>query len=275
MADDFDTVFEQLAQDAAKSVAEPPAPPVAEPPAPPAPPVAEPPAPPVVVPPESPPAAAPPAPPAAEPPVPPAPPVETPEQVTAREAFEASIKPYEPTEEEKQALAKMKEDFPNEYAAMETRLKSVDRDINARVHAAVVEAMKSVDTRLAPVEQTVSITAFDAHMNALHTAHPDFDALVPKVKDWIGTQPEYVRPALQAVYDRGTTKDVISLFADYKKATGSVVTPPPEVPSPAAKPAGADDLAPVSVKRAVTGPKGVPDKNDLEGAWAELSAADK
>ena len=264
MADDFDTVFEQLAQDAAKSVAEPPAPPVAEPPAPP-----------VVVPPESPPAAAPPAPPAAEPPVPPAPPVETPEQITAREAFEASIKPYEPTEEEKQALAKMKEDFPNEYAAMETRLKSVDRDINARVHAAVVEAMKSVDTRLAPVEQTVSITAFDAHMNALHTAHPDFDALVPKVKDWIGTQPEYVRPALQAVYDRGTTKDVISLFADYKKATRSFVTPPPEVPSPAAKPAGADDLAPVSVKRAVTGPKGVPDKNDLEGAWAELSAADK
>ncbi len=296
--DDFDTAFAELVAAADKGEVTPPAdetppasetPPATPPETPPAtppagetPPATPPETPPAETPPVAPPvAAAPPAtpvsaPPAAPPAPPPAPaaPVETPEQKTAREAFEASIKPYEPSEEEKAALAKMKVDFPGEYVAIEARLKSVDRDINARVYAAVKDVMQQMDGRLTPVEQTVNTTSLESHKAAIHAAHADFDAVVPKVAEWIKTQPAYLQPALQAVYDQGTTEDVIALVSDYKKAAGITAAPPTPTPKPApAAPADAADLAPVGTKRAITGPKGAPDKLDYDGAWNDLAAA--
>jgi hypothetical protein len=218
------------------------------------------------------PPAAPAAPAAAAPPA--DPPPETAEAKAAREAVEASIKPYEPSEAEVAALAKFKADFPNEYDAVEARLKSVDQTINARVYAAVQDMIKQVAPRLTAVETDTSQNAMERHVTALHTAHPDYDAVIVKVPDWIKTQPAYIQPALQRVYDQGTTQDVIAMVADYKKATGA---PAPAAPPPAApdKPADADDLTPVASKRTITSPKGAVDKSDYEGAWVELSAASK
>ncbi len=204
-------------------------------------------------------------------------PAETPEAKAAREAFEASITPYAPTADEVAALEQFKKDFPNEALAVEARLKSVDRDINARVYQAVQNLLQHMDGRLAPVEKTVTDTAVEAHVAALHAAHADYDAVIAKVPDWIKTLPSYAQAGAQAVYDRGTTQDVIALVNDFKKATGVATPTPAPAPAPAPKPApaGADDLAPVSSRRAAVTPTGTPDPNDFAGAFAEAAAAAK
>jgi len=292
VVDDFDKAFNEVvaSMEAIPSVDTPPVTPPAVPPAtPPEPPVVPPvdipkdtppapPADPVIVPvvppivPAAPAAAAPTPPPA--PTSPPASPPETPEAKTAREAFEKSIAPYVPTAEETAAEEKMKADFPGEYAAMMSKFKMTDHDINARVHTAIVDVMKQVAPRLATVEQTSRDGAFNAHVTALHTAHADFDAVVPKVAEWIKTLPSYAQVGAQAVFNEGTTQEVIALVAEYKKANNMATpippAPPPAPPAPPAKPkADGADLTPVSSRRPVTTPKGTPDMNDFDGAWAE------
>lgn len=144
---------------------------------------------------------------------------ETPEQKAAREQFEESIKAYEPTVEEKAALDKFQKDFPDEFAAMQARFKSVDRDINARVHAAVTAVLNHMNATVTPLTEGFNASSVEKHFAALHSAHSDYDEVIAKVPAWIETQPAYIRPALQKIYDSGTTSDVIALVSDFKKST--------------------------------------------------------
>ena len=203
-------------------------------------------------------------------------PAETPEAKAAREAFEQSIAPYTPTADEAAALEAFKREFPGEAMAVEARLKSVDRDINARVYEAVRKYAAAMEQRLVPVEQTVTKSAVEQHAAALHTAHSDYDVVITKVPDWIKTLPSYAQAGAQAVYDQGTTQDVIALVNDYKKAN-PMTTPAPAPAAPALKPApaGADDLTPVGSRRVAVTPTGAPDPNDFDGAFAEAAAAAK
>lgn len=211
---------------------------------------------------------------------------ETPEAKAAREAYEASLKPYEPTEAEVKALAQFEKDFPNEYAAMQARLKGVDREVNAKVHAALAGVMERMGSRLTAVEAVAGNTALDRHLAALHTAHADYDAVIVKVPAWIKSQPAYLQPAMQAAYDEGTTEDVIALVSDFKKATGVTTTTNDDGAAEkarleAARAAEAKEkarqeaaaLRPVGSRRSVAGPKGEADKNDYDGAFAEVAAA--
>lgn len=223
------------------------------------------------------PAAAAPAPVPAPPPTP-EPPKETPEQKAAREAFEESLKPYEPSAEEKAALDKFAKDFPEEYAAMEARFKSTDRVINARVHQAVQAVLQHMNATVTPIAEGYTADAQERHFAALHTAHADYDAVIAKFPDWVKTQPAYVQPALQHVYNEGSTQEVIAMVADMKKAAGIVPAAPAAAPAPTPAPtprpaSGADDLAPVGSRRVTPTPRGTPDPNDYDGAFAEAVRA--
>lgn len=211
---------------------------------------------------------------------------ETAEQKKTREDFEASIKPYEPTEDEKKALAKFKEDFPNEAAAVEARLKSVDRDINARVYQAVQSVLAHVNGRLAPVETGTASLALKAHLEVLHKAHADYDTVVDKIPTWIKTQSKLLQPTLQAAYDEGDTQSVLDLVAMYKKDTSTSITGKTQeqlaaeqrvVDDAAAKKKKADEeaaaLAPVGSKRTNTSPRGTPDPQDGDAAFNEAAEA--
>ncbi|MHB8388050.1 MAG: hypothetical protein ACYDBH_00550 [Acidobacteriaceae bacterium] len=205
------------------------------------------------------------------------PPAETPEQKHAREAFEASIKPYEFSDEEKNALEQFKKDFPNEALAVEARMKAIDREINARVYAAAQGLLQQVYSDFGPIAEGVTIDAQERHFAALHAAVPDYDAVITKIPSWIDTQPEYLRAPMRQVYEGGTTQDVLALVKSYKAAT-SISTPTPGAPTPAPTasalpPADAADLTPTPGKRTTAAPRGAPDKNDFDGAWAELEGA--
>ena len=109
--------------------------------------------------------------------------------------------------------------------------------------------------------------------------------MVEKGAGWIKIRPAYLRPAMQAVYDSGTTQDVIALVADFKKAAGTTAVDPAvaaaaaraaaEAAAKGGKKDGAADLEPVGSRRTTAAARGAPDKNDLDGAWEELTAATK
>lgn len=211
---------------------------------------------------------------------------ETPEQKETREKFEASLKPYEPTAEEVKALEVFEKEFPESAAAVKAKLKSVDRDINARVYQAVQAVLGHVHDRLAPVEKSSSEMTTAQHFAALHKAHEDYDAVIEKVPEWIKTQPALLQSAFQAAYDSGDTQSVLDLVASYKASAG--IFKKGETPEQAAakqKAADAaavkakkaqdeaDALAPVDSKRTNTSPKGKKDPNDETGAFEEAAEA--
>ncbi len=209
---------------------------------------------------------------------------ETPEQKKAREEFEASLVPYEPTAEEKAALAKFKEDFPESATAVEALLKSVDRAANARVYQTAQAMLAHFNNRLAPVETSAAELAMQAHFDAIHKAHADYDAVIDKVPDWIKTQSALLQPTLQKAFDEGDTQSVIDLVSMYKKAAGTVTETPEQAVAKqraaadaAVKAKKAADeaaaMAPVNSKRTNPSPKGAPDKDDYDGAFAEAAAA--
>ena len=223
--------------------------------------------------PAAPPATPPETPPATPPETPPATPPETPEQKAAREQVEAAIKPYEPTEEEKAALAKFKADFPGEYQAVEAQFKAHKQAFNAQVYDAVQNILKQVAPRLASVEQSAVDAENERHFTTVYAAHSDYDAVQPKLKPWIESLPPLDQPGRMAAYMHGDTKAVLALLADYKKANNMTTPTAPVAPAaPAApvkpKPDGSD-LAPVSSRRPVTTPKGEADPTDFDGAFNE------
>lgn len=218
-------------------------------------------------------------------PAPVAPPAETADQIAAREALEAALKDYEPTADEKVALDKFIKDFPEERVAILAEMKKLDRTVDQRVSKAVKDMLTIVYKDIAPIAQNTAELAQARHVNAIRTAHPDFDSVVDKIPEWIKTQPALLQSAYQQAYDTGSTDQVIQLATIYKTAAG-VVTPPvtpapvatppaaPAAPAPAAKPkpAGADDLVPVNSQRSVPAPTGGTDINDFDGAFAEMAA---
>ena len=114
--------------------------------------------------------------------------------------------------------------------------------------------------------------AEEQHFAELRKAHTDYDTVIEKVPEWIAKQPLRERVVLQQAYDSGTTRDVIDLVAEFKKATTTTSAAAPvttPVTTPVVKPKDGADLAPVGTKRVTTLPKGSPDKNDFDAAWAE------
>ena len=204
----------------------------------------------------------------------PEPVAETPEQKQAREDFEATLQPYKPSAEEEKALEKYRKDFPEEAVAIDALLKSRDRTVNAQIYQAVQAVLKQVGDVLGPVAANTQEMTRERHFTAIRGAHSDYDAVVGKIPDWIKTQPAYLRPAMQQVYDEGSAQDVIELVAGYKASVKPAVAAAPDLkPAPAAKPSDAADLEPVGGRRTAPGLRGTPDPNDFDGAFNEAAKA--
>lgn len=207
----------------------------------------------------------------------------------------AALAPYEFSEDEKKFLEKFKTDFPGEYAGMEARMKQMGQSTKAQIHAAVKEVEQRMNAALVPLAAQTEEQARAAHTTAIYTAHADFNDVVVKLPEWIKTQPAYLQPTMQAVYDKGDTQSVIALVSDYKKAAGIVVAPAAGVTAATGKTAAqiatetaaataaaaakaqaavdAAGLLPVSSKSTIPAAQGGTDKNDFDAAFAEASDA--
>lgn len=202
----------------------------------------------------------------------------------AADAAAALEAPYVMTADETAALEKMQKEFPNEFVAMQARLKQESQVMNAALARSIKDGMTRIaelEQKLKPVAETVQSTQEDAHFAAIKGVHADYDDVVKLLPAWIAKLPAHRAIGAQAVYDKGDAASVIALFDDYKKET-NIVTPaapaPVEKPAAGAKPAPKkptveeiESGAPVASRRSAPSVKGEPDKNDYDGAWAEAT----
>lgn len=106
-------------------------------------------------------------------------------------------------------------DFSEEALAAGIQ-KLVDLRVQAKVDQLVGE-------KLAPLQQKAAQESASAHLQAIYEAHPDADSVVEskELADWMGSQPSFVQQAMQQVLQQGSTQEVIELFDQFKKATGT------------------------------------------------------
>ena len=116
-----------------------------------------------------------------------------------------------------------KKDWP-EHAAREERLK---RELEA-LKTTFTETLEALQGQISPLAQTVQMTAQERHLQTITTAHPDALDIVPKVEEWIGTQPKIYQGEMKRIIEGGTAAEVVELLNLYKGATA-----PPEQPAKA------------------------------------------
>ena len=96
---------------------------------------------------------------------------------------------------------------------------------------------------LAPIVASLQESKVASHFATIRGAHPDFDAILPSVQEWVAKQPALYRPALDRVLEKGTAAEVVELVAAYKQAVGQTgavpVVPASSVPQATAAPATA------------------------------------
>ena len=127
------------------------------------------------------------------------------------------------SKEEIEAEEQFKKDWP-EHAAREDRLK---RELEA-LKTTFTETLEAIQGQISPLAQTVQMTAQERHLQTITTAHPDALDIVPKVEEWIGTQPKIYQGEMKRIIDGGTAAEVVELLSLYKGATA-----PPEQPAKA------------------------------------------
>lgn len=201
----------------------------------------------------------------------------------AAAAAAAREAPYMPDDAEKLAMEKFEKEFPNEYKAMQARLKQERQSVSAEIYKQVQTAfakIADVEKGIKPLADTVETQAYNEHFAAIKGAHADYDAVVKDLPAWIETLPQHRQIGAQAVYKQGNAQAVIDLVADYKTAKGIIapvveIPPKKEEPKPAPKKGPtAEEVAagtPVMSKRTAPSVKGAPDKEDFDGAWAEAT----
>lgn len=113
------------------------------------------------------------------------------------------------------------------------------------------------------------------HFKAIVEVHPDIDELTSSkvLVTWIRKQPDYIRPHLEKVYNKGSADEVIKMVAEFKNQTGwksqlENAVDPKEAKLLAMRQADGSESP---------GPKDTngPDKNDFDGAAKEAFAEEK
>lgn len=168
-------------------------------------------------------------------------------------AAQADGKPETP-DEDSAALEEAMQDFPHLMKAVELMVKKAEEKIRQEY---------------APVAETVASSARERHFAAIRSAHGDFDTVKAGLKDWVDQQPSYLRPGYEAVLYGGSAEDVIDLVTRYKESKGIRSAAPTSHKPDRARQQAAEAAEVVRTRSAPVVPRGEPDKDDYEAAFAE------
>lgn len=182
-------------------------------------------------------------------------------------------------EDDKTAIAAFKKDWPTEFPAIERMILAHANAIAMNHQNSLVAQLNKV---LAPIVQSVGRSEVNTHVATIKTAHPDYDAVLPKVREWAAAQPSFMRAAMENVLKNGNAAEVVDLVSAYKGASVPSGAAPVQPASTAAA-QEAPKPAPVS-PAAVAATAAVPpatrtkqtttsDPADFDGAFAEASVA--
>lgn len=82
--------------------------------------------------------------------------------------------------------------------------------------------------KLTPIEQKQAYDAYQEHINAITSVHPDAQTIVNSngFVDWVKAQPSYLQPSIVAVVEQGSAEQVNELLSNYKASLPQAQTPP-------------------------------------------------
>ena len=163
------------------------------------------------------------------------------------------------SKEEIEAEEQFKKDWP-EHAAREERLK---RELEALKNS-FAETLESIQGQINPLAQTVQMTAQERHLQTITTAHPDALDIVPKVEEWIGTQPKIYQGEMKRIIEGGSAAEVVELLNLYKGATAPPEQPAKAKPDPAKEARLKRMESPTTARTAVTAEA---DPDDFDSAF--------
>ena len=163
------------------------------------------------------------------------------------------------SKEEVEAEEQFKKDWP-EHAAREERLK---RELEA-LKTTFTETLEALQGQISPLAQTVQMTAQERHLQTITTAHPDALDIVPKVEEWIGTQPKIYQGEMKRIIEGGSAAEVVELLSLYKGATAPPEQPAKAKPDPAKEARLKRMESPTTARTAVTAEA---DPDDFDSAF--------
>lgn len=182
---------------------------------------------------------------------------------------------------DKAGLAKFKNEWPDEFPALQALIKAEAQAIVANSNHQLVTQLDSV---LAPLQESTQKAEVNTHMGAIRAAHPDLDSILDKVPAWIQSQPAILRPQFQSIYQNGSAGEVVEMLNMYKASANpgaAPATPAPaaaqQTPAQPAKPKAAVAPAAVAATAAVpasqrTNQSKGTDPNDFDAAFNEAAA---
>lgn len=139
---------------------------------------------------------------------------------------------------------------------------------------------------LTPLQQSVSVITGNEHVDALYSAHADYDQAYNPCMEWIGKQPAFLKKTYENVVKNGTSEEVIDMMQKFKDETKWVAptaaAPTAPAARTAAKPQSKAELS-VAAKQAAQaigavgtkrgGAPAAQDPADFDGAWDEAIAS--
>lgn len=185
------------------------------------------------------------------------------------------------TEAETAELSTLQKDWPDIKRLVELMTRQTEVNM-------VKYTFSEMGKILAPLQQSVGVLTGNDHVDALYSAHADYDQAYNPCMEWIGKQPSFLKNAYENVVKNGTSAEVIEMMQKFKDETKWVAptAAAPAAPAPAAKqpakPQGKAELS-VAAKQAAQaigavgtkrgGAPAAQDPTDFDGAWDEAIAS--
>ena len=181
--------------------------------------------------------------------------------------------------EDKAAVAKFKEEWPTEHAAIQRMYQAELRAHVANEQNKLIVQLQGV---LAPLFEKLGQVEVNGRDGAIRSVHADYDQILPEVEQWIGQQPTFLQAGYMAALKEGTAQDATAVLAAYKQAkapSGAAPATPASTATQASTPAPkpAVPAAAVAATAAVpasqrTKQSQATDPLNFEAAFAEASA---
>ena len=163
-------------------------------------------------------------------------------------------------------VKELAEELPEVASLIEESIKSVMEQYTIAMTQTLKAMLEHIDSKYAPIEQTVKETQLENHYRRIAEVHPDFETYMesPELEAWINSKPQRIAETYKEILESGTPEEVIELLNDFKMEQG-IQTKTEEQKKPTQKPS---KVVPQTKTTAPTAQKTVP-KDDFEAAFEE------
>jgi len=132
------------------------------------------------------------------------------------------------SEADNEVLEKLRADFPELSSAFDIMQKRIDGVKPTPAKAAVPAKPEDEASKQAKIDEDAATKKSDfekakaEHVASVRKEHSDLPEMVNTgvLLSWINQQPDYIRPTLETIYNKGKAEDVIKMVTNFKKDTG-------------------------------------------------------